>query len=134
MSKEEKVSMRILMHALNFGMQEIAKFDNDFKSKLAGKNATMVWKIGDDISFVTEIADGEIKGYEGAGPDNPTLKIEIEDAGKGLSMLMSGAAEGGALDMGSMMKDVKIAGDAAKIPELSFMLEGIANYLGDMMG
>ena len=134
MSKEEKVSMRILMHALNFGMQEIAKFDNDFKSKLAGKNVAMVWKIGDDISFVTEIVDGEIKGYEGAGPDNPTLKIEIGDAGKGISMLMSGAEGGGSLDLSSMTKDVKISGDAAKIPELSFMLEGIANYLGDMMG
>jgi len=132
-SKEEKVSMRILMHALNFGMQEIAKFDNNFKSKLAGKSVSMVWKIGDDISFVTEIADGEIKGYEGAGPDNPTLKIEIEDAGKGLSMLMQGAEGGGSLDMGTMMKDVKVSGDAAKVPELSFMLEGIANYLGGLM-
>ena len=133
MSLEEKVCMRILMHALYFGMQEIAKFDNDFKSKLAGKNVSMVWKIGDDISFVTEIADGEITGYEGTGPDNPTLKIEIEDAGKGLSMLMQGAEGVGSLDLGAMMKEVKVSGDAAKVPELSFMLEGISNYLGGLI-
>lgn len=134
MSKEEKVSMRILMHGINFAAMEIAKFDDDFKSKLAGKNVSMVWKIGNDISFVTEIKEGEIKGYEGAGPDNPTLTLAIEDAGKALSLLTSGGADKAGLNLGSITKDVKISGDAAKIQELGFMLEAITNYLGDIIG
>ncbi|GAI40552.1 unnamed protein product, partial [marine sediment metagenome] len=68
MSKEEKVCVKVLMNMINYAAKEIAKFDDDYKDKLKGLNELIAWKVGDDISFYTEIKDGDINGSEGTAP------------------------------------------------------------------
>ena len=51
MSKEEKVCVRVLGSMISYIAGEIAKFDNEFKSKLKGLNEVIQWKIGDDIEW-----------------------------------------------------------------------------------
>jgi len=126
MSKEEKVCVKVLMNMINYASKEIAKFDDDYKDKLKGLNELIAWKVGDDISFYTEIKDGDINGSEGTAPINPTITFEISDAEVALKILT------GKQDFNEMGDKVKISGDIKKAEGLNFILDTVKEYLGDI--
>lgn len=126
MSKEEKVCVKVLMNMINYASKEIAKFDDDYKDKLKGLNELIAWKVGDDISFYTEIKDGDINGSEGTAPINPTITFEISDAEVALKILT------GKQDFNEMGDKVKISGDIKKAEGLNFILDTVKEYLGDL--
>jgi len=126
MSKEEKVCVKVLMNMINYAAKEIAKFDDDYKDKLKGLNELIAWKVGDDISFYTEIKDGDINGSEGTEPINPTITFEISDAEVALKILT------GKQDFNKMGDKVKISGDIKKAEGLNFILDTVKEYLGDL--
>ncbi len=126
MSKEEKVCVKVLMNMINYAAKEIAKFDDDYKDKLKGLNELIAWKVGDDISFYTEIKDGDINGSEGTAPTNPTITFEISDAEVALKTLT------GKQDFNEMGDKVKISGDIKKAEGLNFILDTVKEYLGDL--
>lgn len=126
MSKEEKVCVKVLMNMINYAAKEIAKFDDDYKDKLKGLNELIAWKVGDDISFYTEIKDGDINGSEGTAPINPTITFEISDAEVAIKILT------GKQDFNKMGDKVKISGDIKKAEGLNFILDTVKEYLGDL--
>lgn len=126
MSKEEKVCVKVLMNMINYAAKEIAKFDDDYKDKLKGLNESIAWKVGDDISFYTEIKNGVISGSEGTAPTNPTLTFEISDAEVALKTLT------GRQDINEMGDKIKILGDIGKAEQLNFILDTVKEYLGDL--
>lgn len=126
MSKEEKVCVKVLMNMINYAAKEIAKFDDDYKDKLKGLNELIAWKVGDDISFYTEIKDGDINGSEGTAPTNPTITFEISDAEVALKTLT------GKQDINEMGDKIKILGDIGKAEQLNFILDTVKEYLGDL--
>jgi hypothetical protein len=126
MSVEEKVCVRVLSSMISFAAGEIAKFDNDFKSKLAGIDEVLQWKIGDDIATYTVIKNQEIIGYDGIA-DNPTVTFTIEDVGDALKMLT------GQVDAGDLLKIVKFS-DADKAAKLAFITETVAKYAEGLTG
>ena len=126
MSKEEKVSVKVLINTINYAAKEIAKFDNDFRNKLAGLNEIIAWKVGEDISFYTEIKDGAIDGSEGSPPTNPTLTFELSDPAIALKVLT------GRQDINEIMDKVKISGDIKKVEQLNFILDTVKDYLGGL--
>ncbi len=126
MSKEQKVCVKVLMNMINYAAKEIAKFDDDYKDKLKGLNELIAWKVGDDISFYTEIKDGDINGSEGTAPINPTITFEISDAEVAIKILT------GKQDFNKMGDKVKISGDIKKAEGLNFILDTVKEYLGDL--
>lgn len=126
MSKEENVCVKVLMNTINYAAKEIAKFDDDYRDKLKGLNELIAWKVGDDISFYTEIKDGDINGSEGTAPTNPTITFDINDAKVTLKILT------GKQDFKEMGDKVKISGDIKKAEGLNFILDTVKEYLGDL--
>jgi len=126
MSKEEKVSVKVLMNTINYAAKEIAKFDNDYKNRLKGLNEIIAWKVGEDISFYTEIKDGAIDGSEGSPPTNPTLTFEMSDPVIALKILT------GRQDINEIMDKVKFSGDIKKVEQLNFILDTVKDYLGGL--
>ncbi|TFF86495.1 MAG: hypothetical protein EU551_01345 [Promethearchaeota archaeon] len=125
MSVKEKVCVKILMNIMNYASGEITKFDNDFKSRLKGLEETIVWKVGDDISFHTEIKNDTIKGSEGDS-ENPTLTFEISDVKTALNLFT------GKIDIVDSMDKIKIIGNAEKVQKLNFILDTVKEYIGDL--
>lgn len=126
MSIEEKVCIKVLGKMITYGVGELAKFDDDVKSKLKGMNEVLQWKIGDDIAFYTEIKDGNVVGSEGIS-SNPSLTIEISDVTEALNLLT------GKKDITEIVKVAKLIGDASKFQQLTSVLLTIRDYLSDLM-
>ncbi|MFX1394614.1 MAG: hypothetical protein ACFFAH_13695 [Promethearchaeota archaeon] len=126
MSTEEKVCIKILGKMITYGVSELAKFDDEIRSKLKGMNEVLQWKIGDDIAFYTEIENENVKGAEGIA-SNPTLTIEISDVTEALNLLT------GKKDMSEIVKIAKLIGDASKFQQLTSILLTIREYLSDLM-
>jgi alkyl sulfatase BDS1-like metallo-beta-lactamase superfamily hydrolase len=118
MSIKEKICVKILMNIMNYASAEITKFDNEFKSKLKGLEETILWKVGDDISYYTEIKNDTIKGEEGKS-DNPTLTFEISDVETALNLFT------GKIDIADSMDKIKIVGNAEKVQKLNFILDTV---------
>jgi len=126
MSVEEKVCVRVLGGMISYVAGEIAKFDDDFKSKLAGIDEVLQWKIGDDIANYIVIKDQEIKGFDGIA-DNPTVTFTIENVGDALKMLT------GQVDASELLNIVKFS-DPEKAAKLAFITETVAKYAEGMRG
>ena len=126
MSKEEKVCVKVLMNTINYAAKEIAKFDYDYKDKLKGLNELIAWKVGDNISFYTEIKDGDINGSEGTASINPTITFEISDVEVALKIFT------GKQDILELGDKVKISGDIKKIEGLNYILDTVKEYIGDL--
>ncbi|MFX0186380.1 MAG: SCP2 sterol-binding domain-containing protein [Candidatus Hodarchaeota archaeon] len=127
MSLEEKISVKVLGSMIGYATEQLAIHDEGFKNKLKGLNEVIQWKIGDDIAYYTEIKDESIKANDGISP-NPTITFEIEDVSKALSLLT------GKIDVAGIAGDMKISGDAAKIQQLGFILETVAEYMEGLRG
>lgn len=127
MSKEEKVSVKVLLSTINYALEQIAKFDDDFISKLKGLNEVIQWKVEEDISFYSEIKNGEIKGFEGTSA-NPSLTFEIIDVKSALNLLT------GRLEIGELGDKIKLTGDIGKAGQLSFIMDTVKNYIGGLAG
>ena len=127
MSKKLEVCIRILMKAINYAANEIAKFDDEYKKKLQGIESIIIWKMGRNLTFYTEIWDGKIMSGEGE-KENASLAIEIDDIKRALKMLT------GQVDFADMIKIAKISGDSQKIQQNVFILEAVKEYLGDIIG
>ncbi|MFX1337389.1 MAG: hypothetical protein ACFFDK_02125 [Promethearchaeota archaeon] len=126
MSVEEKVCVRVLSSMISFAAGEIAKMDDAFKSKLAGIDEVIQWKIGDDIATYTVIKDQSIKGFDGIA-DKPTVTFEIEDVGNALKMLT------GQVDASELPNIIKFS-DAEKAGKLAFITETVAKYAEGLTG
>ncbi len=126
MSVEEKVCVRTLGSMMSYAASQVAKFDEDFKSKLAGLNEVIQYKVGDDIFFHTIIKDQEITGFEGEA-SNPTLTFEIEEVSKALKLFT------GQIDAGELLSVVKFS-DPNKAASLSFIMETVGKYAEGMGG
>ena len=126
MSVEEKVCVRVLSSMISYAAGEIAKFDDEFKGKLAGIDEVLQWKIGDDIATYTVIKDQEIKGFDGIA-DNPTVTFEIENVGDALKMLT------GQTDASEFINIVKVS-DANKAAQLVFIMETVGKYAEGLGG
>lgn len=126
MSVEEKVCVRVLSSMISYTAGEIAKFDDDFKAKLAGIDEVLQWKIGDDIANYTVIKDQQIKGFDGIA-DNPTVTYTIENVGDALKMLT------GQIDASELLNIIKFS-DADKATKLAFITETVAKYAEGLTG
>ena len=127
MSKEEKVCIKVLASMINYAAGQLAKFDNDFISKLKGLDEIIQWKIGEDIAYYTEIKDGSIRREDGIA-SNPSVTFEISDISEALNLLT------GRADITKMLDKIKMSGDAAKIQQLSFIMETVGNYMEGLTG
>lgn len=127
MSKEEKVSIKVLLSTINYAIEQIANFDDEFKTKLKGINEVIQWKVDEDISFYTEIRNGEIQGVEGT-IDNPSLTFEFIDTKSALNALT------GRVEITDLGDKIKLSGDAAKAVQLSFIMDTVKNYIGGLAG
>ena len=127
MSKEEKVCIKVLASMINYAAGQLAKFDNDFISKLKGLDEIIQWKIGEDIAYYTEIKDESIRGEDGIA-SNPSVTFEISDISEALNLLT------GRADITKMLDKIKMSGDAAKIQQLSFIMETVEDYMEGLTG
>jgi hypothetical protein len=125
MSKEEKVSVKVLLSTINYAIEQIANFDDEFKAKLKSLDEVIQWRVEDDISFYTEIKNGAIKGFEGVS-DNPTLTFEFSDAKSALNFLT------GRMEITELGDKIKLSGEAAKAVQLSFIMDTLKNYIGGL--
>jgi hypothetical protein len=126
MSTEEKVCVRVLSSMISYAAGEIAKFDDDFKGKLAGLDEVLQWKIGDDIANYTVIKDQNIQGFDGIA-DNPTVTFEIENVVDALKMLT------GQTDPLDFVNIVKVS-DPDKAAKLTFIMETVGEYAQGLGG
>ena len=126
MSVQEKVCVRVLSSMISYTAGEIAKMDDDFKSKLAGIDEVLQWKIGDDIANYTVIKNQEIKGFDGIA-ENPTVTFTIENVGDALKMLT------GQVDAGELLNIIKFS-DPEKAAKLAFITETVAKYAEGLRG
>ena len=126
MSIEEKVCIKVLGKMITYGVSELAKFDDNVRSKLKGMNEVLQWKIGDDIAFYTEIKNENVTGSEGIA-SNPSLTIEIGDVTEALNLLT------GKKDITEIARIAKLIGDASKFQQLTSILLTIRDYLSDLM-
>jgi len=126
MSVQEKVCVRVLSSMISYTAGEIAKMDDDFKSKLAGIDEVLQWKIGDDIANYTVIKNQEIKGFDGIA-DNPTVTFTIENVGDALKMLT------GQVDAGELLNIIKFS-DPEKAAKLAFITETVGKYAEGLRG
>lgn len=125
-SVEEKVCVKVLASLMSYTSGQIAKMDDEFKSKLAGLDEVLQWKIGDDIALYTVIKDQEITGFDGIA-DNPTLTFTIEDVKDALRMLT------GQVDASELPNVLKMS-DPVKAGELNFITETYAKYAEGLRG
>ena len=125
MTSKEEVCVKVLMYVMNYASSEISKFDDVYKSKLAGLTEIIVWKVADNISFITEIKDGNISGSEGSS-DNATMTFEIGDVNTALELFT------GRIEMDKAMDKVKIIGDAETLLKLNFILDTVKKYIGNL--
>lgn len=126
MSVEVKVCVKVLSSMISYAAGEIAKMDDDFKSKLAGIDEVIQWKIGDNIANYTVIKDQGIKGFDGIA-DNATVTFEIEDVEDALKMLT------GQVDAGELLNIIKFS-DPDKAAKLAFITETVAKYAEGLRG
>ena len=126
MSTEEKVCVRVLSSMISYIAGEIAKFDDDFKGKLAGLDEVLQWKIGDDIASYAVIKDQKIQGFDGIA-DNPTVTFEIENVVDALKMLT------GQTDPLEFVNIVKVS-DPDKAAKLTFIMETVGEYAQGLGG
>ena len=126
MSTEEKVCVRVLGNMMAYAAGQIVQLDDDFKSKLAGIDEVIQYKIGDDIFFYTVIKDQEINGFEGEA-SNATLSFEIEDVTKALKLFT------GQIDASELPSIMKMS-DPVKAGELAFITETVAKYAEGLGG
>jgi len=111
---------------ISYAAGEIAKMDDDFKSKLAGIDEVIQWKIGDNIANYTVIKDQGIKGFDGIA-DNPTVTFTIENVGDALKMLT------GQVDAGELLNIIKFS-DPEKAAKLAFITETVGKYAEGLRG
>ena len=115
------------MKAINYAANEIAKFDDEYKKKLQGIESIIIWKVGRNLTFYTEIKDGKIMIGEGE-KENASFAIEMNDIKMALKMLT------GQMGFADMTKIARISGDSQKLQESIFILEAVKDYLGDIIG
>ena len=124
---EEKVCVKVLSSMIAYASDQISQFDDEFKSKLQGLDEIIQWKIGDDIANYTQIKDSKITFVEGTA-SNPSLTFEIPNVSDALKMLT------GQIDQSEFGNIMTIKGDAAKLQELSFIMETVGKYSEGMAG
>lgn len=131
MSKEEKVSVRILGAMIGYATEQLAKIDEEFKGKLKGINEVIQWKIGDDIAYYTEIKDQTVKACDGTA-SNATMTFEVPNVSDALGLF----TQSGDTDITKIISagKLKITGDAAKVQQLGFILETVGQYMEGMGG
>jgi len=131
MSKEEKVSVRVLGAMIGYATEQLSIIDEDFKGKLKGINEVLQWKIGDDIAYYTEIKDQTIKANDGIA-SNPTITFEVPNVSDALALF----TQRGDQDITQIISagKLKINGDAAKVQQLGFILETVGEYMQGMGG
>ncbi len=127
MTIEEIVCIKILMKVINFAANEIAKFDDVYKKKLEGLDTIIIWKVGTDLTFFTEIKEGRLTSGEGE-KEGASLVIQIGTTSEALKILT------GQVEFIDIPKKAKIAGDALKLQQNIFILETVKEYLGDLIG
>jgi hypothetical protein len=111
------------MAMTNYATKEVLKMDASFKKKIQGLNEKILWKVGDDISYLTTIKNGKVEG-DFITADDATLVFEISDATAALKVL-SGA------EVGDFAKNVKVS-DMKKATQLAFMTTTVGEYLKDL--
>jgi hypothetical protein len=115
------------MAMTNYATKEVLKMDASFKKKIQGLNEKILWKVGDDISYLTTIKNGKVEGdfiTADVTADDATLVFEISDATAALKVL-SGA------EVGDFAKNVKVS-DMKKATQLAFMTTTVGEYLKDL--
>ena len=103
--------------------------EDSFKQKLAGVDAVIQWKVA-DINSYTVVKDQKITSKMDAVHDNPTYTIKIKDLETALEMFQ------GKLEGAKAIQDGKLTveGDANMALQQMFIMEDLAEYLGDLVG
>jgi len=125
----KRFAVKMLMGAIGYASGQLAEMEESFKAKLAGVDSVIQWKVGDLTSY-TVVKDQKITSVMDAVHDSPTYVITIKDYETGLDMFQ------GKVDTAKAIADGKIdiQGDAASVQGQMFILEDLAEYLGDMAG
>jgi putative sterol carrier protein len=125
----KKFAVKMLMGAIAYASGQLAEMEDSFKQKLAGIDTVIQWKVG-DIKSYTVVKDQKIDSKMEAEHDSPTYTITIDDLDTALEMFQ------GKLEGAKAIQDgkIKVEGDANTALKQMFILEDLAEYLGDLTG
>ena len=115
------------MGMMDYATQLILKEDAEFKKKVEALNEKILYKIGDNISYVTEIKDGKVAGKFG-DIDDATLIFTFDTPRTYLESFSATEA-----DIGKFLEKVTVS-DMNKANEMIFITQTLAEYLKDIMG
>ena len=125
----KRFAVKLLMGAMAYASGQLAELEDSFKQKLAGVDAVIQWKVA-DINSYTVVKDQKIISKMDAVHDNPTYTITIKDLDTALEMFQ------GKLEGAKAIQDGKLTveGDANMALQQMFIMEDLAEYLGDLTG
>ena len=125
----KKFGVKMLMGAIGYASGQLAEMEESFKQKLAGIDSVIQWKV-DDLTSYTIVKDQKITSVMDAVHDNPTFVITIKDLDTALDMFQGRIETVQAITDGK----IEIQGDAEAMQKQMFILEDLAEYLGDLAG
>ncbi|MDD1779230.1 MAG: hypothetical protein LUQ65_13775 [Candidatus Helarchaeota archaeon] len=130
MDKKE-MELTLLLGAIHYCANELAKLDPAFKQKLKGIDAVIQWKsVPNGPNFYAIIKDQKIEFKTDAIHKNPTFTWIGKDVGQAITIFKGIYLISNAIKKG----DVEVIGDKAKTLQLTFYLEDLVPYLGELTG
>ena len=125
----KRFAVKMLMGAIAYASGQLAELEESFRKKLAGLDVVIQWKVA-DINSYTIVKDQKITSEMDATHDNPTYTITIDDYDTALEMFQGKLEGANAIQEGKL----KVVGDANAALKQMFILEDLAEYLGDLTG
>ena len=125
----KKFAVKMLMGAIQYAAAQLAELDEGFKKKLTGIDTVIQWKVEPDgPNSYTVVKDSKIKGKMDAVHENPNFTITLTSVDAALDLFRAKLEVQKAIEEGK----IKIDGDMQKAMNQMFILEDLAEYLGDL--
>ncbi len=129
---EKKVmELILLLGALHYCANELMKIDTAYKQKFKGIDAVIQWKsVPDGPNTYTIIKDSKIEFQADAIHKAPTFTMVGKNLDQALQIFKGQYLISNAIKKG----DVAVTGDKQKLLQLTFYLEDLVPYLGELTG
>jgi hypothetical protein len=128
---KKQMELTLLLGAIHYCANELAKIDAGFKQKLKGIDAIIQWKsVPDGPNTYTIIKDSKIEFKPDAIHKNPTYTMTGKDVAQAIEIFKGNYLISNAIKKG----DVAVVGDKQKLLSILFYLEDLVPYLGELTG
>jgi len=125
------MELTLLLGALHYCASELMKIDAAYKQKFKGIDAILQWKsVPDGPNTYTIIKDSKIEFKADAIHKTPTFMMVGKNLEQALTIFKGQYLISNAIKKG----DVAVTGDKEKLLLLTFYLEDLVPYLGELTG